>query len=221
MPRSVTVVINAAGLGSRLDYGLPKCLVPVLGRPLIEWQLDLLSDVEVIVVAGYRAAEVSKAVSEIRSDIPIVINHRFHDSGTALSLRLGARIAQNWVVSLDGDLLPEPCYLDQFITGPGSMVGASRRATAEAVGLNIDADHSATEMGYEITGPLEWNGLLRLRREQVVTFGEGHVFESLRPFLPLPVVLGSCVEIDDSDDLRRANKWMKSRVSGGSKNWTR
>lgn len=221
MHRLVTIVINAAGLGSRLDYGLPKCLVPVLGRPIIEWQLELLHDLEVIVVAGFRAAEVSKAVAKIRSDIPIVMNHRFYETGTAHSLRLGAQIAQNWVVSLDGDLLPEPTFLDQFIASPGPIVGASRRSTAEAVGLSIDSGQNVTEMGYEIQGPLEWNGLLRLQREHVITFGSGHVFESLLPFLPLPMVEGNTVEVDDSDDLRRANKWMESRVRRGGKNWTR
>jgi bifunctional UDP-N-acetylglucosamine pyrophosphorylase / glucosamine-1-phosphate N-acetyltransferase len=34
-------VIPAAGLGSRLRSNLPKVLVPVLGRPMIDWVIDL------------------------------------------------------------------------------------------------------------------------------------------------------------------------------------
>jgi bifunctional UDP-N-acetylglucosamine pyrophosphorylase/glucosamine-1-phosphate N-acetyltransferase len=41
-PSDWTVVIAAAGKGSRLDYGLPKILFPVAGRPILEWLLDLV-----------------------------------------------------------------------------------------------------------------------------------------------------------------------------------
>lgn len=36
-----TIVIAAAGKGTRLDYKLPKILFPVAGRPILEWLLDL------------------------------------------------------------------------------------------------------------------------------------------------------------------------------------
>ena len=50
-----TVVICAAGTGSRLGVGVPKCLVSIDGRSIIDRQLDLLEDVpEVRVTVGYR-----------------------------------------------------------------------------------------------------------------------------------------------------------------------
>lgn len=36
-----TLVIPAAGMGSRLKSPLPKVLVPVLGRPMLDWLVDL------------------------------------------------------------------------------------------------------------------------------------------------------------------------------------
>ena len=36
-----TLIIPAAGLGSRLGLNLPKVLVPVDGRPMIDWLVEL------------------------------------------------------------------------------------------------------------------------------------------------------------------------------------
>ena len=56
-------VILAAGRGQRLmpyTTSKPKCLVAVLGKPIVQWQIDLLLDhgieqVTVVTVArGYR-----------------------------------------------------------------------------------------------------------------------------------------------------------------------
>src|SRR5690606_7919343 len=50
-----TAVICAAGTGSRLGVGVPKCLISVDGRSIIDRQLDLLVDVpDVRVAVGYR-----------------------------------------------------------------------------------------------------------------------------------------------------------------------
>lgn len=38
-----TAVIPAAGRGTRLAYGRPKVLFPVLGKPILQWLVDLLS----------------------------------------------------------------------------------------------------------------------------------------------------------------------------------
>jgi choline kinase len=57
-------VILAAGEGTRLrPYTLdrPKCLVPLAGRPLLEWQLDALHAAgidDITVVTGYRADQI-------------------------------------------------------------------------------------------------------------------------------------------------------------------
>ena len=41
-PRQWTVVIPAAGRGSRLSFHRPKILYPVAGRPILDWLLDFL-----------------------------------------------------------------------------------------------------------------------------------------------------------------------------------
>ena len=51
-------IVLAAGQGTRMKSDLPKVLVPVCGRPMIDYVLDMLAEAEierVIVVVGYRA----------------------------------------------------------------------------------------------------------------------------------------------------------------------
>jgi UDP-N-acetylglucosamine diphosphorylase/glucosamine-1-phosphate N-acetyltransferase len=58
-------VVMAAGKGTRMKSDLPKVLVPVRGRPMIEYVLGALADGGVdhtVVVVGYRAADVLAAL---------------------------------------------------------------------------------------------------------------------------------------------------------------
>ena len=58
-------IILAAGRGSRLNNitdEKPKCLVNILGKPILEWQIEALnrSDVEdITVICGYRKDQIS------------------------------------------------------------------------------------------------------------------------------------------------------------------
>jgi bifunctional UDP-N-acetylglucosamine pyrophosphorylase/glucosamine-1-phosphate N-acetyltransferase/UDP-N-acetylglucosamine pyrophosphorylase len=60
-------VVLAAGQGTRMKSDLPKVLCPVLGRPMIEYVLDVLAAAgveRVIAVVGYRADDVQEALRE-------------------------------------------------------------------------------------------------------------------------------------------------------------
>jgi bifunctional UDP-N-acetylglucosamine pyrophosphorylase/glucosamine-1-phosphate N-acetyltransferase/UDP-N-acetylglucosamine pyrophosphorylase len=59
-------VVLAAGLGTRMKSELPKVLIPVLGRPMIEYVLEALSVAAIsrtIIVVGYRAEDVQKLLA--------------------------------------------------------------------------------------------------------------------------------------------------------------
>jgi bifunctional UDP-N-acetylglucosamine pyrophosphorylase/glucosamine-1-phosphate N-acetyltransferase/UDP-N-acetylglucosamine pyrophosphorylase len=62
-------VVLAAGKGTRMKSELPKVLVPVAGRPMIEYVLDSLAAAgigEVLLVVGYRADLVRAALANRR-----------------------------------------------------------------------------------------------------------------------------------------------------------
>jgi len=62
-------VVLAAGKGTRMKSELPKVLVPVCGRPMIEFVLDMLDACgvsRVLAVIGYRSDLVREALAERR-----------------------------------------------------------------------------------------------------------------------------------------------------------
>ena len=66
-PVSATLaVVMAAGKGTRMKSELPKVLVPVCGRPMIDYVLDALEAAgidQTVVVVGYRADDVRRALA--------------------------------------------------------------------------------------------------------------------------------------------------------------
>ena len=62
-------IILSAGQGSRLlplTQNQPKCLLPINGRSILEWQLNALAESgvnDVIVVTGFKAEEVNKLIA--------------------------------------------------------------------------------------------------------------------------------------------------------------
>jgi len=65
MSRKVAVVL-AAGKGTRMKSELPKVLIEICGRPMLDYVLDALEAVgfdQVVVVVGYRADDVKRAMS--------------------------------------------------------------------------------------------------------------------------------------------------------------
>lgn len=67
-------VVLAAGKGTRMESDLPKVLMPACGRPIVEYVLDALEQVQVdrvIVVVGYRSDLVRETLSH-RSNLEFV-----------------------------------------------------------------------------------------------------------------------------------------------------
>src|SRR5689334_2792770 len=68
MSQAVAVVL-AAGKGTRMKSDLPKVLVPVAGRPMIEYVLDMLAECgisRVLPVVGYRSDLVRETLANRR-----------------------------------------------------------------------------------------------------------------------------------------------------------
>jgi bifunctional N-acetylglucosamine-1-phosphate-uridyltransferase/glucosamine-1-phosphate-acetyltransferase GlmU-like protein len=89
----VEVLIPAAGQGLRLGAGIPKSLVAVRGRPIIEWQLKSLRSFEgqITVIVGYQVDEVVDFVSSLYSWVQFIYKADHKTTGTASSLLLAAK----------------------------------------------------------------------------------------------------------------------------------
>jgi bifunctional UDP-N-acetylglucosamine pyrophosphorylase/glucosamine-1-phosphate N-acetyltransferase len=110
MSRPDTVIVLAAGQGTRMKTGWAKVMAPLCGRPLIAWVVEQALALEprrVLVVVGYRAAEVEAAVAQLDPGgrIQCVLQEEQRGTGHAVQCclpQLGA--AQGPVVLLYGDM---------------------------------------------------------------------------------------------------------------------
>lgn len=100
------VVIAAAGVGSRLGFGMPKCLVEVKGHRIFEYQLEALDWAdEIRIVVGYHADEVVKQVSAYNPNVKFVHNKEYSTTNLRQSYFLGAQGIAEKALFLDGDTI--------------------------------------------------------------------------------------------------------------------
>ena len=209
MSDSVSIVINAAGIGSRLGLNIPKSLVSILGRPLIDWQFSIIpSDVEVIVVVGFKGRELADKVKILRPDAAIVINHNYHQTNTAGSFKLGAKFGGNRLVSLAGDVLTTEATLQKFIYSDSNLLGLTQVNSVTPIYSEVSRDN-VINFSYEVKSGFEWTGLANLSRNLSIDLGERHMFQGIQKFLPMNFVEIKCMEIDEISDLQRMEKWVK------------
>lgn len=221
MPIPTAVVVNAAGLGSRLGLNRPKALLEVEGRPLIAWQLAMLRGVEdVRVVLGYRAAEVAEVVFSVRPDVTVVLNHDFASTGTAASFLRGAEGARGQVVSLDCDLVVHPADLQVFIDADGPLLGVIPPQSIDPVLVEVKAwEDGATALQFareQQPNWWEWSGLVTLPAGAPELRGaRGHVFEMVAPLLPMRVREIRAREVDYEEEVEEMASWIRTLTDEG------
>lgn len=106
------VVIFAAGLGSRLGLGVPKCLVHVSGKPILQYQLDAINSalnqciIHVITGYCYKQVEMFLAGYKGRNRIITHRNPFFKEAGICGSAWIASQfIMSQSVLRLDGDVI--------------------------------------------------------------------------------------------------------------------
>ena len=125
-------VVLAAGQGTRMKSDLPKVLVPVRARPMIEFVLDALSDAGVrklVIVVGYQAQLVKDTLGHRPS---IEYAHQAERRGTGHAVMM----CREQLAAHDGPVL--------VVAGDSPMLqAASVRALLEA----FDRDRPACLLG--------------------------------------------------------------------------
>jgi choline kinase len=94
-------LILVAGTGSRLNLGLPKCLVEVGGRPLLDHQLDAIEQAgadQVTLVLGYQHKLVEDAAT---GRAEVVLNERYGCTNSLYSFWLARHAVEGDVMETD------------------------------------------------------------------------------------------------------------------------
>ena len=115
-------LILAAGTGSRLNVGLPKCLVEVGGRRLLDHQLDAIEQAgadQVTLVLGYQHKLVEDAAS---GRAEVVLNERYACTNSLYSFWLARRAVEGDVMVLNSDVLFAPELLQDLLAVAGSAI---------------------------------------------------------------------------------------------------
>lgn len=118
-------IIIAAGQGSRmgrLTEAWPKCMLPIAGRPLLDWTIDHLRAVgcgEIVVITGYRQEAIT------RGDITRVENRDFLNNNILHSLMCARDKLEGPVIATYSDIWVEPTVHRQLLETPGDIVVAA------------------------------------------------------------------------------------------------
>jgi choline kinase len=139
-------VILAAGNGSRLSAargGLPKPLVRVAGRTLIEHALDqaALAEVEEAIIVTGNAADQMRAyleTVETSLKLTVVYNPRFHDPNGVSLLAAEAHVTGSFYLQMADHLFAQPVLrlLDQADAAPAGL----SRLLVDFHPVNLDED---------------------------------------------------------------------------------
>lgn len=210
------VVIAAAGMGTRLGIGKPKCLVKINNKTLLEYQLDLLKDVEnVFIIVGFMEEDIMNFAHQIRRDIIFVRNANFQHTKTLGSFYLAARIINDSAIFMDGDMIIEPNSFVEFLTTAAQtdkmIIAVSKRISDDPVYCDITQDEQGLTIhgfSYDKKSDYEWANVVSMPANQMKS-GNSHTFEHLQKFLPASAKIIDRFEIDTPEDLRDTEKFLK------------
>ncbi|MFZ9986969.1 MAG: NTP transferase domain-containing protein [Candidatus Nanopelagicales bacterium] len=223
-----TVVVLAAGLGSRLGRPFPKPLTHLAnGTSILERQIGLLRQqlgdgARIHIVVGFKM----ELVMEAAPGCLFVYNEVFDSTNTAKSLLRALRASPDGpVLWLNGDVVFDPSVLDRIagmVGGETSFVCVFPGVVgAEEVTYLLDAEGYIAGIGKELPGGLGEAiginyvsaadkeslvaGLERCSDTDYFERGIEYAIGDGARFLAVDIGAGTAVEVDVEDDLRRAN----------------
>ncbi len=202
-------VIAAAGLGSRLGHGKPKCLVRIDGVSVLAHLMHLVADVpDVRVVVGFMEAEVIAELAKVRPDAIVVRNPAFRTTTTLHSYAMASRGVRGDCLFMDADILVVPETFRRFMAecrrGEPRLALTQSRST-DAVYVELE-DGLVSGFRRDRPTEYEWANISWLPTRFFEEIGQTAVYEHLRKRLPLRVGMLDSYEIDTARDLDRAKK---------------
>lgn len=154
-------VILAAGRARRLGTigeRMPKCLIRVGGRSLLEYSLDNLVQHDasgITIVTGHCDGAIQQAVGTHWSGVPIryCFNRYYAQTGSLVSLLLGAgSVMAGSLLVLESDILYHPDFVDAAMTAADdTLLVADASGSGDEVFICRGQDNRLSYLGKEAT----------------------------------------------------------------------
>jgi choline kinase len=138
--KGLSVIIPAAGIGSRMKSYGPKPLIRVGNQSLVRRQIEILRDCfyspEIVVVSGYESC---KVMNSLPNNIIKIENERYSETNVSRSIALGLRACtREKVLIVYGDLLfNKDTFKNINLASSCLFIDESGCMTKDEVGCNI------------------------------------------------------------------------------------
>lgn len=211
-----SAVIAAAGIGSRLGLGHPKCLIEIGGKSLLQHLLENLKDVQDIrIVTGFMAPKVIENALEVRKDIIFVQNNAFRSTTTLTSYVMGAKGCTENVLYMDADIYFTPHSFSQFIAECAKsnepLLAVTAAKTQDCVYVQRDELSRITEFSRTKKSDAEWANLAFLP-PQTLQDANTSVFEHMEKILPCKSTMVESFEVDTASDYALLNDYFEKNL---------
>ncbi len=217
----ISVVIFAAGRGSRLGVSVPKFVVEVASKPIYFHQLDVLSnlDCQLYIVCGYRAGLLVQLMLEdldntsIRRKLTFIYNENYRSGQSGSIARVLETIPLDRpAIFIDGDMLFSWSSIESLLANATSTVMLRHNPTRDGVMANLDGKGQLKGFTRNGPGKLEWGNLALYQPVVLQSFKSiladsdcQHHFELINTAIAkgttLEHVIGELAEIDEASDL--------------------
>lgn len=209
-----TVVISAAGVGSRLGLNRPKCLIEIDNITLIGNILKKCQEIpNVYIVVGFMENDVIQEVLKHRTDVVFVRNPDFAVTSNTHSIALASNHLIERILIIDGDTYFEKEDIAKILsvaTDSNQVVGITEVKTEDAVYVKLSEEGKVLGFSREPISGYEWTGIGvidPIKLEHV----EGFVYLHIEKQLPAEAVKISSWEIDTPNDLQNLRDFLNSR----------
>lgn len=202
------VIIAAAGIGSRLGAGMPKCLVQVNGHAVFEYQLKAMSWAdEIRMVVGYKADEVIDRVSAIDPNVTFVRNEQFATTNLRQSYYLGAQGITEKAIFLDGDTIISKTASNLLLSasrGGEDFIAVTPIQTASPIYAGVEKG-MVRWFSYDRSSPYELANAAFLSPMKL-EYENTLFYLQLEKYLPTKALAIDCLEVDTPEDLHHVEQ---------------
>lgn len=206
------VIIPAAGEGIRFGANIPKALINVYGKPIIQWQLEAIpkdKNICISIVVGFKGDDIVNFVNSLNfSNVRILQNLNYKKTSVVDSIKIAERYWGEKVVILDGDVVILNHHIEPFFHNELVAIRKNENKWADPVFVKLNKDGNVIDFNRN-EGTHEW-ACICSTYSYVFKNEDKFIFNSLQRVLPYKSIIIDSPEIDTKNDLEKAELWMKN-----------